>query len=416
MSKQTKSMSQGRCAARHTARLYKPNNVFEEMMEHNIHFRYEPVREAFHKIFDEAIEKYNEKQSRNDRKKTDYYKEIVEGQYKEKDGKKVKVANAPHPEYEYVFQYGNRETNPASILNDDDRVLGPYALQSREALKEFFWKFVDENPNLYITGASIHMDEATPHLHVRFIPVAAGYKTGMEKRCSLTKALENMGYDRGSGRGKDLSLFRWQNKQEQLLQEIGQKYGFEIIEGNSKGRERIETNNWKSGIGDEITQLEKDAAFYKQLAEAEEQRADKAQSEATAIIKECSEEITKAKDEMKTTLENKEQYLSEVKRLKSEESPVVQFHHAISQFIKKVMSAKTREEVIRAARELFKPFVLLYDAICNISGYENKHNLPDKERAVPELIKSVEDVINSATERSESNPTQVAPNEKEQEF
>ena len=395
------------------------------MMGEDIHFVYEPVKEAFQNVFGEAVEEYNSKQTRKDRMKDNYYKEIVDGQYKtDENGKKKRIMNAPHPEYEYVFQYGNRDTNPASIVNEDGmRVLGPYAVLSRTALKEFFEEFQKANPHLHITGASIHLDESTPHLHIRFIPVAEGYKNGLRKRCSLTKALENMGYERGSKRGDDLALNRWLQKQKEILEEVGKKYGFEIVEGNSKGREHIENHEWCSGLGDKITQLEREAAeaeefaqFNRTLASHEEARAKRIHNETEAIIKQYSEEIEKAKDEMQTTLENKTQYLSEVKRLKSEESPLVQFHHAISNFVKVVKTAKSREEIINAALGLFKPFSIVYEAIKNISGFENRHNIPKKERKAPGLIQTVEDLISSAAERSEATQGGYENKEKEQDL
>ena len=425
MSKQTASVSHGRCAARHDARLYTPNNVYKEMMGEDIHFVYEPVKDAFQNAFGSAIEEYNSRQKRKDRMKDNYYKEIVDGQYTtDENGKRTRVKNAPHPEYEYVFQYGNRDTNPASIVNENGtRVLGPNAVLSRAALKEFFEEFQKANPHLYITGASIHLDESTPHLHIRFIPVAEGYKNGMTKRCSLTKALDNMGYARGSKRGEDLALNRWLQKQKELLEDVGKKYGFEIVEGNSKGRKHIENHEWCSGLGDIITKLEREAAeakesaeFNRSLASHEESRAKRVHEESEAIIKQCSEEIEKAKDIMQTTLENKTQYLSEVKRLKSEESPLVQFHHAISSFIKTVKKAKSREEIINAALYLFKPFSIVYEAIKNISGFENRHNIPKKEREAPGLIQTVEDLISSASARSEATQNNSNDKEKEQEL
>lgn len=394
MSKQTSSMSAGRCAARHDARLYLPENAHREMLAENVHFVYVPVKKAFHEIFDEAVTEYNEKQTRKDRKKNDYYKEIVDGQYKENDqGKKEKIKNAPHPEYEYVFQYGNKDSNPASVLNEaGKRELGPYAIQSREALTKFFEEFRKSNPNLHITGASIHMDEATPHLHIRFVPVATGYKNGLKKRCSLTKALENQGFERGSSRGDDLALNRWRIKQEELLDEIGEMYGFEIIEGYSKGRKHIENHEWCAGIGDEITRLEKEAA---QVAE------------------ECSARIREAQASMSTTLQNKKEYDEEISALRGPKSPIRAFYEAVQGFVNSLMHFESKQEIKEAAINMLKPFPPLYKSLSNTAGFENVNNLPKNERKTPELISEVDELINGAVKKANAQQGEPAARSKD---
>ncbi|MBR3603825.1 MAG: plasmid recombination protein, partial [Elusimicrobiaceae bacterium] len=345
--KQTCSVSHGRCAAKHTARKFVPKNVYEEMMPENIHLIYQPVKEAFHEAFDDAIQEYNSRQKRADRKKHDYYQEIVDGQYEvDENGKKRQIMNAPHPEYEYVFQYGNRDTNPASVLDDaGKRVLGPYANVSREALLKFFEEFKKANPNLFITGASIHMDEATPHLHIRFIPVATGYKNGMKKRCSLTKALENLGFERSPGREKELSISKWTTAQNAILEEIGQEYGFEIIEGNSKGRKHVDVREWCAGKGDEITQLEKETAALQMMAEHEEARAFEAHQEANKIVASCAEQIKMAEASMQTTLQNKAEYDNEITALKGPDSPIRRFYDAIYNFVQVVKKSNSKAEI-----------------------------------------------------------------------
>ena len=59
-----------------------------------------------------------------------------------------------------------------------------------EILEQYAKTFQERNPNLYLFNCVMHLDEATPHLHIDYIPVAHGYKTGMETRNSLTKAVK----------------------------------------------------------------------------------------------------------------------------------------------------------------------------------------------------------------------------------
>lgn len=55
-------------------------------------------------------------------------------------------------------------------------------------------KFQLRNPQLYVIGAYIHLDEETPHLHLNFIPWVSGCKRGLETKTSLKAALATRGF------------------------------------------------------------------------------------------------------------------------------------------------------------------------------------------------------------------------------
>jgi len=54
------------------------------------------------------------------------------------------------------------------------------------------------DPNLRVFSAHMHLDEATPHLHIDFVPFTTGSKRGLETRVSLKKALAAMGFTGGT--------------------------------------------------------------------------------------------------------------------------------------------------------------------------------------------------------------------------
>jgi hypothetical protein len=62
------------------------------------------------------------------------------------------------------------------------------------------------------------------------------YKTGMSRRVSLNRALEDMGFSSDKsedGHGKfDLAVTKWQNREREELTEIARKYDIEIVNGN----------------------------------------------------------------------------------------------------------------------------------------------------------------------------------------
>lgn len=92
--------------------------------------------------------------------------------------------------YEIVVQIGKKDDT--GVL-DAEGNLSVDAKTASEILDEYVRSFQERNPNLYLFNAVLHMDEATPHLHLDYIPVAHGYKSKLHTRNSLTKALQEMG-------------------------------------------------------------------------------------------------------------------------------------------------------------------------------------------------------------------------------
>lgn len=66
--------------------------------------------------------------------------------------------------------------------------------QANTILAKSLKDFQKRNKNFVVYNAVVHNDEATPHLHFNCIPIANGYKRGLETRVSINKALDNEGY------------------------------------------------------------------------------------------------------------------------------------------------------------------------------------------------------------------------------
>lgn len=154
-------------------------------------------------MFDDALAKYNAKQKRRDRVIPNYYEKI-------RTGKQEK------PFHEVIFQIGNKEDMSAT---------GNHAELARTILDEYYQGFQKRNPYLRVFSAHLHMDEATPHLHIDFVPFTTGSKRGLETRVSLKKALLHQGFE---GQGKDDNeLNRWILSEKKVLAEIMQQHGIE---------------------------------------------------------------------------------------------------------------------------------------------------------------------------------------------
>lgn len=210
MSALSVSVSQGRVAIHHDARDYIPENANKKLMHNNVYLKTcKNTREEFNTLFAEPVDAYNSTQTRKDRQITDYYEKVITTEGK----------NKLKPVYEYVFQYGDMKNN-----NVRDEAFNKVNADTKNMLYDFANTFQERYPNFKIITSTIHMDEQTPHLHVAFIPVAHGYKNGMQERCSLTKALDNMGYERNN---KQYSVVTWQNDCKDVMTDIMHSYGYE---------------------------------------------------------------------------------------------------------------------------------------------------------------------------------------------
>jgi len=72
-------------------------------------------------------------------------------------------------------------------------------------------------------SAHLHMDEATPHLHVDFIPFITGSKRGLDTRVSLKQALAKQSFV-GSARG-DTEWNQWVRAEKERLSQIMERHG-----------------------------------------------------------------------------------------------------------------------------------------------------------------------------------------------
>ncbi len=187
----------------HNSREYSTNNVDPSRTHLNIDYCNEPIKDAFHKLFDDALERYNAKQTRSDRIIDDYYDKI-------RSGKQEK------PFYEIIMQVGNKDDTGAATESGE---------QAKAILDEYFQGFRERNPNLYVFSAHLHRDEATPHLHIDFIPFITGSTRGLDTRVSLKKALLAQGFEGGSR--SETEWNQWMASEKNALAAVMERHGLE---------------------------------------------------------------------------------------------------------------------------------------------------------------------------------------------
>lgn len=218
----TISFVTGTGSLEHNNRDYVHKNVDPKRIKDNIDYKIEKLEDAYEKCFGKSVEEYNAKQSRNDRKIDNYMKHI------EKSGNKEKLF------YENIVQIGDMLSHGIGTGNEK---------QAIDILDKYAKSFQERNPNLYVFNMKMHLDEKTPHLHINYIPVATGYKKGLETRNSLTKAHENMGIEKGTGRNNNTTM-RWQQREREYLKELCSEKGLEIEKTDIK-REYYKVDDYK---------------------------------------------------------------------------------------------------------------------------------------------------------------------------
>ena len=193
----------GKGSLTHNRRDFIAENVDSSRTPLNIEYRNEDIRAVYHELFDGALARYNEKQTRKDRVIDDYYEKI-------RTGKQEKLFE------ELIIQIGNKDDMNASSENGQ---------LARQMLDEYMQSFQQRNPTLRVFSAHLHMDEATPHLHIDFIPFTTGSKRGLETRVSLKKALEALGFAGGTKSHTELN--QWIESEKQALASIMAQHDIE---------------------------------------------------------------------------------------------------------------------------------------------------------------------------------------------
>lgn len=203
MMKRTISGMTGTGSLAHNRRDFIAENVNQNRVYLNICYRDENLKDVYKELFDESVERYNVGK-RNDRKITNYYDKI-------QHGKQEKLF------HEVIFQIGNNKDMAAGTPEGDLAV---------KVLDEYMQDFQRRNPTLRVFCCYLHQDEATPHLHIDFVPYVTGWKgKGMDTRVSLKQALKSLGFQGGAKH--DTELNQWINHEKEVLAEIMERHEIE---------------------------------------------------------------------------------------------------------------------------------------------------------------------------------------------
>lgn len=222
----------GKGSVNHNSRKFKAENVDADRSHLNIDYCNESIKKVYHELFDEALERYNAKQTRADRKIANYYEKI----HSSKQEKSF---------HELILQIGDKENMNAE---------GENGQLAKQILDEYYRGFQERNPYLYVFSAHLHMDEATPHLHIDFVPFTTGSKRGLDTRVSLKQALAAQGF-KGGSRG-DTEWSQWVLSEKEQLAAVMERYGIEWEQKGTHEKHLSVLEYKKQERAEEIEQLE----------------------------------------------------------------------------------------------------------------------------------------------------------------
>ena len=128
-----------------------------------------PIKQVYKEVFQDAVDEYNAKQKRSDRKIKNYFS-------------KVKKSKNLDTQKEFIVQAGKVGQQLDSDPEKNERL-------QKQVLETYLNEFQKTYPQLHVYSAVIHVDEKSPHMHMAVVPEATGYRRGVSKQPSFSKAV-----------------------------------------------------------------------------------------------------------------------------------------------------------------------------------------------------------------------------------
>ncbi len=245
-------------------------------------------------MFDAALARYNEKQTRNDRRIEDYYEKILSGKQEK-------------PFHEVILQIGNKDDMNAKTKD------GQLAAQ---ILDEYMKDFQKRNPALRVFSAHLHMDEATPHLHIDFVPFTTGSKRGLDTRVSLKQALATMGFKGGTR--SETEWNQWVSSEKEQLTAVMEKHEIEWEKKGTHEKHLSVLDFEKKERAKEVAELEAEKINLEEKNAAIEEVSDKMLERLEEIesdVQSAQEVLDKTEQDAEKSKQKAQKYEKQFQRL-----------------------------------------------------------------------------------------------------
>ena len=366
--KRTISFMTGKGSVNHNSRKFHAKNTDSERSCLNVEYCNENVKDVYHELFDEALAWYNEKQTRSDRRIDDYYEKI-------RSGKQEK------PFHEIILQIGDKDNMGAKTENGQ---------LAAKVLDKYMRDFQRRNPTLRVFSAYLHMDEATPHLHIDFVPYTTGSKRGLDTRVSLKQALSALGFKGGTRRETELN--QWVAYEKEQLAAVMLEHGIEWEKKGTHEKHLSVLDFEKKERAKEVAELEQSISDGKErLSDIQiqhrkaVQETEQIRQEGEAIrqeVSELSETSDLLKEQATTLAEDKKKLLSDNVKLEKQQKKLQQ------DIEKMVQSKAVMERNIHAYDEDEKWQLPEPAALMSAKAYKDKKAFPLVEK-LKETIKAL---------------------------
>lgn len=366
--KRTISFMTGKGSVNHNSRKFHAKNTDPERSCLNVEYCNENVKDVYHELFDEALTRYNEKQTRSDRRIDDYYEKI-------RSGKQEK------PFHEIILQIGDKDNMGAKTEN---------GRLAAKVLDKYMRDFQRRNPTLRVFSAYLHMDEATPHLHIDFVPYTTGSRRGLDTRVSLKQALSALGFKGGTRRETELN--QWVAYEKEQLAAVMLEHGIEWEKKGTHEKHLSVLDFEKKERAKEVAELEQSISDGKErLSDIQiqhrkaVQETEKIRQKGEAIrqeVSELSETSDLLKEQATTLAEDKKKLLSDNVKLEKQQKKLQQ------DIEKMVQSKAVMERNIHAYDEDEKWQLPEPAALMSAKAYKDKKAFPLVEK-LKETIKAL---------------------------
>ena len=344
----------GKGSVNHNTRAFSTKNVDRERSVNNVKFCHKSIKKVYHELFDEALERYNAKQKRSDRKIDSYYEKI-------RQSKQEKLF------HEVIFLIGNK---------DDTNVKSEEGQFAKEILVDFMQDFQERNPNLYVFSAHLHMDEETPHVHIDFVPFIRNSKRGLDTRVSLKGALAE----------------QWIESEKQELALVMEQYGVRWKQLGTHNKHLSVLNYKKQEREKELWELQQTITSSREnLLDIYDR-----QDEARERIERTRERKERLEDEIDELFATSEELHSDTEALKETRNKLLSDNEELEKQQKKlqreldkmVESKEVMERNIHAYDEELRWQLPEPGALMSAKGYRDKKALPLLEK-LKELVKNL---------------------------
>lgn len=366
--KRTISFMTGKGSVNHNSRKFHAKNTDPERSCLNVEYCNENVKDVYHELFDEALARYNEKQTRSDRRIDDYYEKI-------RSGKQEK------PFHEIILQIGDKDNMGAKTENGQ---------LAAKVLDKYMRDFQRRNPTLRVFSAYLHMDEATPHLHIDFVPYTTGSKRGLDTRVSLKQALSALGFKGGTRRETERN--QWVAYEKEQLAAVMLEHGIEWEKKGTHEKHLSVLDFEKKERAKEVAELEQSISDGKERLSDLQIQQRKAEQETEQIrqdgevirqeVSELSETSNLLKEQAATLAEDNEKLLSDNEKLEKQQKKLQQ------EIEKMVQSKAVMEQNIHAYDEEEKWQLPEPVTLMSAKAYKDKKASPLVEK-LKETIKAL---------------------------